>query len=107
MKWLLGLVALLPAAAQAEQVSMLCRTETNEFIDVVAKGTNNEVLLQINGGKFFEGFASYQDPVLRIVVPLDDGTMVLGYNIKAETALFITSISNKKQSFNAICKFRD
>jgi len=109
MKYILTAALLLTSTqAFAVQTSFLCKTETKDFIDVVSKGDNtNEVLVQINGGKFLEGFAEFEKPVLFIKVPLDSGVILLGYNVVSGKAMVVTEINGKKQSQEMTCQFRD
>lgn len=109
MKYLLTAALLLTSTQVfAEQASFLCRTETDEFVDVVSKGDDtDEVLVQINGGKFLEGFGEFEEPILYIKVPLDRGSILMGYNIKTSKALMLTEINGKKTAIKMTCQFRD
>jgi len=109
MKHLLTAALLLTSTqAFAVQTSFLCRTETKEYIDVVSKGDNTgEVLVQINGGKFLEGFGEFEEPVLFLKIPLDNGVILIGYNVLTDKAIVATDIGGKKTSQNMTCQFRD
>lgn len=107
MKWIYALV-LLPTLAHAEQSSVLCKTtDTNEFIDIVAKGSfTDEVLVQVSGGKFFDGTSKFENPVFKVFVEFENGKMALIYNVKTQDGAVGMLIGEEKQLHNIICKFR-
>jgi len=94
--------------ARAEQISIICKTEdTKEFIDIVAKSERtNDVLVQFNGGKFFDGFSSFEDPIFKVIIPFDDGTALIAYNVETQKGGVITTLSKDRQFHKLECAFR-
>ena len=108
MKWLIGLVAFIPIAAHASQNSILCKTtDTNEYIDIVSKGSNtNDVLFQIQGGTFYDGVSSFENPILKVIVPFDEGSAILIYNTTTQKGGVVLSFPNERQNHEIRCTFR-
>lgn len=102
-----AIIWLLPNLAYATQTSMICKTtETNEYIDIVSKSAKtNEVLVQINGGKFFDGSSMIINDLLIITVPLVEGGILIIYS-RSELGTFMMSIDDQNQSHKISCKFR-
>lgn len=98
---------ILPNIAHAEQTSLICKTnDTNEYIDIVSKGANtNDVLVQVNGGRFFDGTSMLMNDVLIITVSFTDGGLIVTSDIKGKSSLMI-SRNNEKQVHDLTCRFR-
>ena len=106
MAFLLLLAVINKAHAQAD--SFLCKTlDTNEYVDVVTSGTNNKVLVQINGGRFLEGSAEFKDPLLYIFVPLTNGNFGIVFNVREHKAVSVAVVNGNKQVHEMTCTFRD
>lgn len=103
-----GLLIVLIVNAKAEQTSILCKTyDTKEFIDIVTKGSKtNDVLVQFNGGKFFDGFSSFDDPLFRVIVPFDDGNAILLWNVREQKGGIVMTRPNDSQIHEIACIFR-
>lgn len=103
-----GLLILLIVEAKAEQTSILCKTyDTKEFIDIVSKGEKtNDVLVQFNGGKFFDGVSSYDSPVFKVIVPFDNGNAILVWNVKDQKGGVILTGEKDPQVHEIACIFR-
>ena len=101
-------VAMTPLAAKAEQASLLCKTtDTDEIIDIVSmSGSKHAVLVQINGGKYFEGESRFEDPFFFVFVRFDQGGLALKYNVKAEFGRVGVDLNGKRQIHPIICAFR-
>lgn len=108
MKRLLAATMLIPSFAHAEQTSIICKTkETNEYIDIVSTGKNtNDVLLQVQGGKFYDGVSSFNDPIFKVIVPFDTGSAILVYNFKTNEGAFALSLGKDIQTQEVFCAFR-
>ena len=104
---LLALALLVPSSAYATQTSILCKTtDSNEYIDIVSKGAQtNDVLVQINGGAFYDGSSVYMNGILIVTVSFDEGGLILNYNPKGTSSLII-AIKDKKQIHDVTCRFR-
>lgn len=91
--------------ASAAQISILCKIKnTNEFIQVVSKNrSTNDVLVQIDGGTFYDGFSSFDDPFFKVVIPFDAGSGILIYNFKKDEGGFAISINNKRRTDEIDC----
>ena len=108
MKWLGALfVALLPVTANATQTSIICKTtDTNEYIDIVSKGEHtNDVLVQVNGGRFFDGTTMLMNDTLIVTVSFTTGGMIITYDTKGKSTLMI-AINDEKQFHKMNCRFR-
>jgi hypothetical protein len=95
-------------AAHAEQTSILCKTfDTKEFVDIVSKGEKtNSVLVQFNGGKFFDGFSVFDDPMFKVVVPFDAGSAVLIWDVRKQKGGIVLSDKDGPQVHEIACVFR-
>jgi hypothetical protein len=108
MKWLGAiLLALLPATAHATQTSIICKTlDSNEYIDIVSKGEKtNDVLVQINGGPFYDGTTMLMNDTLIVTVSFVGGGLIVTYDVKGKSSLMI-AINEEKQFHNLSCRFR-
>lgn len=108
MKWLAAsLLCLLPTVASAAQSSMICKTnDSNEYIDIVSKGkATNDVLVQLNGGTFYDGNSMLMGDLLIITVSFDEGGMILTFDPKGKSNLMI-SLKDQKQYHELTCRFR-
>jgi hypothetical protein len=108
MKRLWGLLAFLPMAAHATQSSLICKTnDTSEYIDVVSKGENtNDVLVQINGGKYFDGTTMLMNTSLIVTVTFTTGGMILVYDYAGKSSVMM-AVDNQKQFHDIVCRFRN
>lgn len=103
---LIAAMCLSPSLSHATQSSMLCKTDTNEYIDVVSKGEQtNDVLVQINGGRFFDGHTLLMNGVLIVIVDFIGGGMMLNMQASGEGNMII-SLNEKTQSHTVKCQFR-
>lgn len=95
-----------PAAANATQSSMICKTNSNEYVDVVAKGERtNDVLIQINGGKFLDGHSLMLGSVLVVTAELIDGGILINLGSAGDGKMII-AVGDKVQTHKMNCKFR-
>jgi hypothetical protein len=96
------------SGAHAEQSSVLCKTnDTNEYIDIVSKEMDtNDVLFQVQGGKFYDGMSEFKSPIFKVYVPLDNGTIILLYNVNTREGFLGAAVNNEKQSHPISCVFR-
>jgi hypothetical protein len=94
-------------AALADQSSVLCKTtDTNEYIDIVSKSaTTNDVLIQINGGNYFDGSSMMMGKLLIVTATFRDGGFILNLKPDSSGSMMI-SISDKFQTHPVSCRFR-
>lgn len=98
---------LLPSVAFATQSSMLCKTDKNEFIDIVATDKSpTDVLVQINGGPFYNGAAAYSDENLLVTVQFTTGIFLLNYSAKTNSGVSMLTLNGQKVASTIQCTFR-
>jgi hypothetical protein len=103
---ILAAMLMIPVAANATQSSMICKTDSNEYVDVVTKGERtNDVLVQINGGKFFDGHSLMLGSILVVTVELEDGGILINLGT-AGNGNIIIAVGDKVQTHKMNCKFR-
>lgn len=105
-KAIIALLALMPTVANATQTSFICKTDTDEYIDVVSKGEHtNDVLVQINGGKFYDGHSVLMNNVLIIIVDFVEGGVMLNMDTTGKGDMLM-AIKDKNARYSLQCKFR-
>ena len=106
MKRIIIATALLATPAYATQSSILCKTDSQEYIDIVAKGDRtNDVLVQINGGKFLDGHSLLLNDTLIVTVELDSGGIMLNTSLSGDGKMMI-AINKEVQNHTIKCKAR-
>ena len=108
LKLPLALLASLTAqSAWATQTSFFCKSlTTTDVIDVVSKGERtNDVLVQIDGGKFFDGNTVLLGKILIVTVSFDNGGLILSYNTSGPSSLIIAN-DGKQTTLDLKCQFR-
>lgn len=76
------------------------------YVDVVSAGSNNRVLVQINGGNFLEGQAEFESPILYVTIPVDVGVVVLAFDVTKGMAALVAKTDKKETVIELVCKFR-
>ena len=103
---LIALLLLAPSAAYATQSSILCKTDTDDYIDVVSKGERtNDVLVQINGGKFFDGHSLLMNNILIVTVDFIEGGLMMNMDVSGKGDMLM-SVKDKNARYTLNCKFR-
>lgn len=103
---LIAAALIAPIAAHAENASLLCQTtDTKEMIDIVDIG-DHRVLVQVQGGTFYEGAAKFEDPILYVVVTFSNGAIALKYNVATKTGKLGAEINDERQVHDVLCQFR-
>ena len=107
MKRIISLLALLPLPAMATESSMLCKTSGGMYVDIVSVSKDSSsVLVQLDGGTFFNGHAAFTDPQLVVTVPFDQGLFFISWDVRSNQGSSMMMMGSKKAVENIECRFR-
>ena len=103
---LIALLLMAPSTAYATQSSILCKTDTGDYVDVVSKGEHtNDVLVQVNGGKFFDGHSLLMNNILIVTVDFIEGGLMMNMDVSGKGDMLM-ALKDKNARYTLNCKFR-
>jgi len=103
---LIGTLLLYSTVANATQSSVICKTDTGDYIDIVSKGEQtNDVLVQVNGGKFYDGHSMLMNNMLIVTVDFIEGGMMLNMDLSGKGDMLM-ALKDKNARYSLHCNFR-